>query len=255
MVVFTILLVGVLRFFVNLLLVFGTNRLLGSQTSVGRSVAGAALSGVHATMCLLQGLSFLGGFVWSSIFLLLSGIIAFGMNRPWATRCGIYFLLNMSLSWITAGTGGGLWMPLFGAFAIYFLCSVAFHEKQNNRTLLPVELHFSGRSIQIWALRDTGNQLRDPVTGQSVLIVGPKAAGKLTGLTQSQLEHPVETMGTIPGLRLIPYQTVGQSNGLLLGLKLPNSKIGSWRGSSLVAFAPQGLGENQAYQALTGGYL
>ena len=87
------------------------------------------------------------------------------------------------------------------------------------------------------------------------MIVGPKAAGKLTGLTQSQLEHPVETMGTIPGLRLIPYQTVGQSNGLLLGLKLPNSKIGSWRGSSLVAFAPQGLGENQAYQALTGGYL
>jgi hypothetical protein len=79
-------------------------------------------------------------------------------------------------------------------------------------------------------------------------------ARQLTGLTLTQLQKPAENIGSLPGLRLIPYRAVGQSSGLLLALRLP-CVIGTWKGNSLVAFAPEGLSPDGAYQALTGGIV
>ena len=43
--------------------------------------------------------------------------------------------------------------------------------------------------------------------------------------------------------------------GRLLAMRLQQVRIGSWKGSCLVAFAPDGLSRDGAYQALTGGTL
>ena len=104
--------------------------------------------------------------------------------------------------------------------------------------------------MRLTALRDTGNSLRDPITGKPVLIVGADIAEKLTGLSPAALRDPVRTMGSLPGLRLIPYRTVGNT-GFLLALRIPSVKIGNRQGSALVAFSPHILGSG--YQALTGG--
>ena len=105
------------------------------------------------------------------------------------------------------------------------------------------------------ALCDTGNQLRDPVTGEHVLVVGAQVAGELLGLTARQLANPADTLMTakIQGLRLIPYTTVGRSRGLLLAVRMKDIRVDGRRTDALVAFAPEGLGENGGYQALTGG--
>ena len=59
-------------------------------------------------------------------------------------------------------------------------------------------------------------------------------------------------MGALPGLRLIPFCTVGSQNGLMLAMRFKKVKIGAWQGSALVAFAPEGL-ENTGYPGITGG--
>ena len=109
-------------------------------------------------------------------------------------------------------------------------------------------LHFS-------ALLDTGNSLKDPLTGRSVLVVGAEIGESLTGLSREQFSRPVESVDALPGLRLIPYQAVGTNNGFLLAKKFSDVKIGSKQGSALVAFAPQRLSVDGEYQALTGGVL
>ena len=60
-----------------------------------------------------------------------------------------------------------------------------------------------------------------------MLVVSSRVGQRLTGLTQEQLASPLETMAQrpIPGLRLIPYQAVGQNGGMLLGLRLDQVKI------------------------------
>ena len=100
---------------------------------------------------------------------------------------------------------------------------------------------------------DTGHSLRDPVTGSQVLIVGADVAQTLTGLSPQQLADPVRCMGKLPGLRLIPYKTVGKSQGMLLAMQMPNGKIGNRTGNILVAFSPQVLDESGKFQALIGG--
>ena len=107
--------------------------------------------------------------------------------------------------------------------------------------------------MELIALRDTGNTLRDPVTGERVLVLSAEVAWDLLGLTRQQLEAPLETLGQVPGLRLIPYRAVGRESGMLLGKVLDDVTIGTWRGKALAAFDPGGLGGQTMYQALTGG--
>ncbi len=77
------------------------------------------------------------------------------------------------------------------------------------------------RQMQLIALRDTGNTLRDPLTGEQVLVAGADVGEKLLGLTAQQLRNPVETVAqsTLRGLRLIPYRGVGQPGGMLLAVR------------------------------------
>ena len=95
----------------------------------------------------------------------------------------------------------------------------------------------------------------DPLTGEQVLVAGADVAAELLGLTEEQLQHPVETLarGLMPGLRLVPYRAVGQPGGMLLALRLPGAVIGKRKTDPLVAFAPQELGRGEAYRMLTGG--
>lgn len=148
---------------------------------------------------------------------------------------------------------GGIAGILSAAGILLVLCVTGFRNRLGTVTYLPVELSYGSIHMHLTALQDTGNTLRDPVTGGQVLVVEAAVAEKLTGLTPAQLRTPVESMGVIPGLRLIPFRSVGKESGFLLALRLQNVKIGNWRGSTLVAFAPDGFGKEGAYQALTGG--
>ena len=243
---------AILNLLVEGLLLLGTNRLRGCPSDLFRVLAAAVVGGGHTWLCLLPGFRFLGSALWRLVFLALMAVIAFGMQSSALGRCGIFALLHLALDGLTGGvTASGAARLVVAAAGIGALCLLG--EGSAFQPLIPVELNYRGKHLRLTALRDTGNTLRDPVTGRSVLVVGVDAAKELTGLTQDQLRHPVETMGVIPGLRLIPYHTVGQEGGLLLALPVKNARIGSWKGSALVALAPEGIGQGSDYQALTGG--
>ena len=244
--------VGAMNAVVNLLLLLCTDRLSGHATSYGRTVSAAILGGVYAGACLLPGFHFLGKFIWRIVSFGLITLVAYGMYAG-TFRMGLIFsFLSLALSGamvnIEKGNGAGIAIAAVLLILSYF----GFGGRPDGTGYVPIELNYMGKLLRLTALQDTGNTLRDPITGRSVLVVGADAAHKLTGLTKEQLQNPVETMGVIPGLQLIPYSSVG-SRGFLLALRLHNVRIGNWQGSSLVAFAPEGLGSEGVYQALTGG--
>lgn len=246
----------ILNFLVDFLLLLGTNRISGFPADAGRCAAAAAVGAVYSGMCLLRRFRFLGNLIWRVAVLILLGLIAFGCDRSAVKRGGVFLLLSLALGGAAVSFGRGDWRVLaFSAAGIWLLCLVAFGESIGGRTYVPVTITYGGRTVSMIALRDTGNTLTDPVTGEQVLVIGPDIAGKLTGLTREQLAAPLETLSrrTLPGLRLIPYHAVGQSGGMLLGLRFPNVKIDSREQSAVVAFAPGGLGSGELYQALTGG--
>lgn len=244
-----------LNFLVDFLLLLGTNRLTGFPPSPGKAAMAAGLGAVYSGACLLPGFRFLGSWLWRLVFLGLMAAIAFGVNRSAVRRGMIFLVLSMALGGIALGLGSpkrtGV---ILAAAGLWMLCRYGF-PVVGAQTHVPVELDYRGRKLKLLALRDTGNTLRDPLTGEQVLVAGADVAEELLGLTGEQLRHPVETLakGILPGLRLVPYRAVGQPGGMLLALRFPGAVIGKTKGDPLVAFAPEELGRGEAYRMLTGG--
>lgn len=237
---------------VDFLLLMGSSALAGSPQDCRRLIPGALLGGVYAGAAASEPLYFLGNWYWRIVFMCIICWVGFGTERP-AFRKGILFaLLRFALDGIGAGLDqGGLWAMGAGALGLCLICTLFFRDSFSKQ-YVPVQLNYGGKKIRLTALRDTGNTLRDPMTGRSVMVVGPELARDLAGLSPEQLRTPTHTIFQLPGGRLIPYKTVGNPAGMLLALQVPDVSIGNWRGSCLVAFAPDRLG-NGEFQALTGG--
>lgn len=248
--------VAVLNFIVDFLLIIGTNRLSGFPPDYGRSAAAALLGGLYGGACLLRGFSFLSGILWRLVMLCMISVIAFGWNQSALHRGGVFILLSMALGGIAAGTGQqNILMLLLSVAFMWLLCGVSFRGSVGNREYIPVNLRWEDKEMNIIALKDTGNTLRDPLTGEQVLVAGADVAKTLLGLTGHQLRHPVETMaiGILPGLRLIPYRAVGQPGAMLLAVRFPSARIGKRQAQPLVAFAPEEIAKGEMYQMLAGG--
>ena len=251
-------LVMLLNFLVDFLLLLGTNRLSGFPAAPGRCAAAAVFGSVYAGCCLLPGFRFLGNLLWRCVSLCLMALIAFGFRRDAVKRGGVFLRLSLSLGGMAlCFTRQNFAALTLGAAGVWLLCRVAFGDGAVGREYVPVTLSYQGRTASFTALRDTGNTLHDPITGEPVLVVSGQIGEALTGLTQRELASPLETLAArpLPGLRLIPYHAVGNPGGLLLAMRFPGAMVGKKQQNVLVAFAAEGLGHTGMYQALTGGAL
>lgn len=242
-------LVMVLNFGVELLLLAGTERLADRAEPAWRLCAGAALGAAYSGGCLV--FPFLGELHWRLTSLMLVSGAAFGWEAADWKCCGIFSLLTLALGGMAASVHrGGLWMVGLCGLGIWAVSQLSFRTSR----IVPVEIWGREGRVSMLALRDTGNCLRDPISGEQVLVIGAEPAGRLTGLSSEQLRQPLQSITALPGLRLIPYHSIGESSGLMLAMRFSRVKIGSREGSLVVGFAPQGL-EGEGYQALTGGCL
>ena len=247
--------VMLLNFLVDFLLLLGTNRLAGFPSEGKRCLWAALLGAVYAGACLMPRLHFLGNPIWRTVSLFLMASLAFGWNRSALRRGTVFVLLSMALGGIAISLGEGRADRLIGSAAgVWLLCRLGFANTLG-QTYLPITISDSGRSVSLTALKDTGNTLRDPLTGEPVVVIGADAAQKLTGLPMQALSSPTETLLNQPGFRLIPYHAVGQPAGMLLAKRYTDVRIGNRRGPVLIAFAPEIISRAGAYQALTGGAL
>lgn len=251
-------LVMLLNFLVDFLLLLGTNRLSGFPLGISRCAYAALLGSIYSGSCLLPGFRFLGNLLWRIVSLVLMGVAAFGCSKSAVKRTGIFLLLSMALGGLVVSLGRNDFGTLaLAALLCFGLCRVSFGNTVGSREYVPLTITYGGQCASLIALRDSGNTLRDPVTGEQVLVVSGAVGQRLTGLTEHQLRNPLETLAQrpIPGLRLIPYKTVGQNSGFLLGLRIAQVKVGSLLTDAVVAFSAEDFAKGEVYQALAGGVL
>ena len=144
----------------------------GRRVHPVRLLAASALGAGYAALCLKPGFAFLGELHWRLVSLGLMSFLAYGPE----VKLGCCFtVLDLALGGaVMAADRGGLWqLPLYAA-GVYLLGKFAFGTP--GKRLLPVQISGSGKTLRITALLDTGNQLRDPITGEAVLVIGGPAA-------------------------------------------------------------------------------
>lgn len=257
--------VFLLNFLTDYLLLQGAGFLSGGGTRNGRLLLGALLGAVFGVVSLLPGFRFLGGVLWQGVFFLLMVWIAFGWGRGLLRRGLLTGLLAMALGGCAYLLGQRSLLSFLSILAaaalLIFACRAASAGGASLGNLMQVQLRLGQRTAELTALRDTGNSLRDPITGSPVLVAQWEAAERLLpmGLNRESLRNPAQAMTELKGkspnlrLRLIPYKAVGQEGGLLLAVHCDEVRAGKKKLGNLVAFSPTNLCENGAYQALTGG--
>lgn len=251
-------LVVLLNGVVDLLLILGTNRLTGFPPGWKRAVGASALGGLYAGFCLIPEFYFLGNGLWRLVFLTIICGIAFGWHRDAVRRGAIFLLLSMALGGIASGANLPDFLGVvFCGLLLWLLCRVGFSGQIGQREYVTVELNWKGKHLSVIGLKDTGNTLVDQLTGESILICGADVGEELFGLSRERFFDPTEVVlsGVIPGMRLIPYRTVGESAGMMVALRLKGTKINGKVCDPLVAFGPQEIGVGCGYRMLTGGAI
>ena len=236
------------------LLLLGAVKLYGGRTARLRMLLASLLAASYSGAVASGILAGMSSYSVRMAVLTASGILAFGWKRDGIWKTSVFLLLNAAFEGVSNShqTASAL-LRLTVAAAIALLCCILRRGGKMGKLYSRVEIRYGDRTVCVDALRDTGNDLRDILTGEPVIVVGPDAAFRLTGLTRMQLADPLDSFEKrlIKGSRLIPFSSVGNSCGLMLGVRPGGILVDGMPMDMVIAMAPEGMGK---YEALIGGY-
>ncbi len=252
-----IFVVGVFNFTVEYILLMAVDRLSGYFSSPWKKLLSSGIVGIYGSLCLLPAWGCLASLAVRWGLLSFLGLLLYWQGGKMLPRLSLMLLMNFGVDGFQRLASQKDLISFAAAGVIMgFICVLCFRDG-GSQQYIALELRFQQKHIALTALVDSGNTLCDPVSGEPVVIISHKAATQLTGLSRGQLANPLETLEKekIPGLRLIPYHSIGRENGLLLALRLKGCKLAGKEKELLVAFAPAGLGKEANFQALIGGQI
>ena len=265
---------------VDYLLLLGAARLAGERLRRLRFTMGAVLGGGYAVAIFLPGGPFLQRLPCRLAVLALMNVAAYGGSRRLLRQSLLFLALSCALGGgvLAVSLLGGRGLTLSGgvvysamdiktvllsAAGCYAAVTLVFRGLARHTAsageLAAVRLALDGRSVELTALRDTGNTLTDPVAGIPVLV----AEGALLlpllppgTLMAGELADPVACMerlrdGPLAGrVRLLPYRAVGVERGLLLALRPDGLWVNGERRDMLAALSPTPVSDGGGYGAL-----
>lgn len=129
-------------------------------------------------------------------------------------------------------------IALLGGVVGFVVVNIAFKIIKNriskNDMFCEVEINLNNKASNVKAMIDTGNLLKDPITGTDVIVVEseklesiiPKEVLKsmnnlITGELPNQQEEIQQYLARV---RVIPFSSLGKQNGMLVGFK-PDSVV------------------------------
>ncbi|SHM07039.1 stage II sporulation protein GA (sporulation sigma-E factor processing peptidase) [Caldanaerovirga acetigignens] len=129
------------------------------------------------------------------------------------------------------------WWILLVSFAFLFIFfrlawSVIYKRLLISSLVVPVTIYIAGEQLKIRALLDTGNDLKDPLSGNPVMIVEYPAVerflpeeirrclkGDILESVQ-ELEQLILHSSWAKRIKIIPFTSIGKNKGIMMGLKV-----------------------------------
>lgn len=128
-------------------------------------------------------------------------------------------------------------IALLGGIVGFIITYIAFKIVKTritkNEIIYKAVVNISGKQLEINVLLDTGNMLKDPISGDPVIMIEKnklnsifpeKILNNIDKILGGDLES-AESLEYRKRLRFIPFTSVGKQNGMLLGIKADSVTI------------------------------
>ena len=123
-----------------------------------------------------------------------------------------------------------LWQIVLSALGAYVIFRLCFrdHSLKLEKQRVWIRIQLGDRILQTLVLKDSGNLLREPLSGKPVVLLAPEIIGNImpeeTKMMLQQEDWNVEAMMEVLTkesivARLIPFSTMGQKQGLTIAVK------------------------------------
>ncbi len=205
-----------LSVFTDYLLCLVTARFCSLKLRRGRYLAAAALGGAYAVAVFLPGLAWLAQPLVELCAAGIMGLVAFGGEERLFRCLGAFLAVSASFggaAWAVALRGGSMPAPDLKLLAAVFLGSYAVltllsrtRQRRAREHRVEAVLTFNGKETAFTVLEDSGNCLRDTITGNEVMLASPAALRPLFPGREAlpELSDAVELVsqaGRLPELR------------------------------------------------------
>lgn len=209
----------------NLVLLVFTLIMMGRRIRFIRLLTAALAGGVLSVIPVIAGINYSIFYillVWTAGLLMVMAASGGGTVSEQITGTLYFHILSFVWNKLIAGLGkiAGtgyvvciLAVIIMGAVTIY-LCIRRKRERQ--RTVYEVQIAENGRKVSVKALLDTGNGLREPISGRPVSII------------EKGIYEELHCKEAQEKCRVIPYHSIGKEHGVMKGIQIEELVI--WEG-------------------------
>jgi len=245
----------------NYIILFATGYLLKIKIKHFRLIISALLGGIYSILAYMEVLKIYSNFVLKIILSVVMVYIAYNAkNIKQLTKQLIFFYLT---SFVFGGCAFALLyiikpqeilmrngmligtyplkVALLGGLGGFATTAIAFHFVKNKLArkdiFCKITILFNKKETETKALIDTGNMLKDPISGMPVIVVQKDILEcilpdiilnnleKIIGGDVPKEIYEDENLQYITKFRLIPFSSLGKENGMLLGFKANKIEI------------------------------
>lgn len=277
----------------NYIILFATGYLMKIKMKQLRLILSSLLGGIYAVVAYLEILP-----IYSSLFMkiILSIVMVYAAFHPKGIKnlckqlvifyltsfafggCAfflLYFIRPQDIlmrNGVYVGTYPikiALLGGIVGFIVVYIAFKVVKTKLRKKDIVYTVEIKIGEKVLKVNAMLDTGNMLKDPISGMPVIVV---EKAKLYSLLPSKLLDNIEQMIGGDGeslidqieekdiwakFRMIPFSSVGKQNGIMLGFKADEVTIEKDEGVQtrkdvIIGIFNHSLSKNEHYSALIG---
>lgn len=212
-----------------------------------RIIIASLLGSIYAVLKIIKGIDF--GVIEKVFIAVIMNIIAFypqnvlNMLKTLAIFITVTFIiggLNLALveSIGIKNINITILSGIMGSFLIRKIMKYNKEKLTSKDFIVNLEIKINNKIIKLKAFVDSGNQLKDPFTKESVVII-----------QKDKLDYEKIINGGENRIRIIPYKSVGSDKSIMLGIKPDYIKINNVKKENVVlAFCDNKI--SKKYEAL-----
>lgn len=277
----------------NYIILFATGYLLKIKMNHIRLILSAILGGIYSILAYMEILEIYSNFALKIILSIVMVYMAYhAKNVKQLAKQLIFFYLTsfvfggcaFALLYfikpqeilIRNGTYIGTYplkIAILGGIVGFTITVIAFHFVKKKITkkdmYCNITIYFEEKNVTATALLDTGNMLKDPITSMPVIVVEKEILknilpeiilnnlNKIIGGDVPKEVYEDENLEYITKFRVIPFSSIGKTNGMLLGFKANKVEIKDeesieTRNNVIVGIYENKLSKKNQYSALIG---